>query len=198
MGGLRQQEKWRRRRGRTLCAATYIQRGWPGRSCRNQPAVAGLVGHSSATLQGMRMGQIDADIAGAGRWRTAPVISDPIDDGTDAEALAARLLLAAADVADLYIQSPYPSGRRTWHGCVDGSSQRDCVLSLHGQDLDLDIELSDVLAVSHCSDDDASGVCFIGRDGPLLTLWSTRTAAFERWLAVHVPDYIEPSRSGRQ
>lgn len=141
------------------------------------------------------MGQTDADIAGAARWWRAPAISDPIDDGTDAEELTARLLRAATDVTDLYIQSPYQSGHRTWRGYVSATSQRDCVLTLHGQNLDLDLELSDVLAVSHCSNNSASGVCFIGRDGPLLTLWSTRPAAFERWLAVHVPEYLEPVKS---
>jgi DMSO/TMAO reductase YedYZ molybdopterin-dependent catalytic subunit len=138
------------------------------------------------------MGQVEADIASAARWWRAPDISDPIDDGTDAEELAARLLRAATDVTDLYIQSPYQAGQRIWRGYVSGTSQRDCVLTLHGQNLKVDLELRDVLAVSHCSNNSASGVSFIGRDGPLLTLWSTRPAAFERWLAVHVPGYSEP------
>ncbi len=141
------------------------------------------------------MGQVEAGVASAARWWRAPEISDPIDDGTDAEELAARLLRAATDVTDLYVQLPYQSGQRTWCGYISGTSQRDCVLTLHGQNLEVDLELAEVLAVSHCSNNSASGVCFIGRDGPLLTLWSTRPAAFERWLAVHVPEYIEPLKA---
>ncbi|MEQ1686131.1 MAG: hypothetical protein ABL916_20985 [Burkholderiaceae bacterium] len=121
----------------------------------------------------------------------------PIDDGTDASDMAERLLRAAPRLTDARLGSRCREGQHfAWHGCLSEPNILDGTLRLSGADLDAEVDLTAVLAVSYCADAAASGICLYDEEGAFLTLWSAKGEAFDAWLADTVRGFACPLERG--
>jgi hypothetical protein len=121
----------------------------------------------------------------------------PIDDGTDAPGIAERLLRAAPLLTDARIGRRFPGSHFAWHGRLAEPNIQEGTVHLRGADLDAEVDLNAVLAVSYCADATASGISLYDVEGALLTLWSPKGDAFDAWLADTVRGFACPlERSG--
>ncbi len=112
-----------------------------------------------------------------------PPIIAPLDEGTDAPALAQRILAGSLALSEVLLHAEIDGIRSSWRGRFNALTCDGRCLRMQGASATVELDLDSVIAVSYCASRTVSGIRLYGEAGALLTLWSKDTQAFDLLLA---------------
>ncbi len=112
-----------------------------------------------------------------------PPIIAPLDEGTDAPALAQRILAGSLALSEVLLRAEVDGVESSWRGSFVALTRDGRCLRMRSHSASVELDLNSIIAVSHCASRTASGICLYGEAGVLLTLWSKDIRAFDVLLA---------------